>query len=84
LFAFAMVSIGIVFLRRSPDFAHLDSAFKVPFYPVLPIISFILCVILMLELKLFTWVAFFIWLIIGLFVYFGYGYRHSSVRNKNN
>ena len=84
LFAFAMVSIGIVFLRRSPDFAHLDSAFKVPFYTVLPIISFILCVILMLELKLFTWVAFFIWLIIGLFVYFGYGYRHSSVRNKNN
>lgn len=84
LFAFAMVSIGIVFLRRSPDFAHLDSAFKVPFYPVLPIISFILCVILMLELKLFTWVAFFIWLTIGLFVYFGYGYRHSSVRNKNN
>lgn len=82
LFAFAMVSIGIVFLRRNPEFSKLESAFKVPFYPVLPIISFILCVTLMLELKAFTWIAFFIWLVIGLFVYFGYGYRHSAVRNQ--
>lgn len=83
LFAFAMVSIGIVFLRRSPDFNKLESSFRVPFYPVLPIISFILCVTLMLELKAFTWIAFFIWLAIGLCVYFGYGYRNSAVRNKN-
>lgn len=83
LFAFAMVSIGIVFLRRNPEFSQLDSAFRVPFYPVLPIISFILCVILMLELKAFTWIAFFIWLIIGLIFYFSYGYRHSVVRKRH-
>lgn len=82
LFAFAMVSLGIIFLRRDPEFKDLDSAFKVPFYPVLPIISFILCAILMLELKLFTWIAFFIWLIIGLILYFSYGYRHSIARNQ--
>ncbi|WP_461240008.1 amino acid permease [Paucilactobacillus sp. N302-9] len=82
LFAFAMVSIGIVFLRRDPQFSKLDSAFHVPFYPVLPIISFILCVILMLELKLFTWIAFFIWLVIGLVIYFCYGYRHSKARQN--
>lgn len=80
LFAFAMVSIGIVFLRQNPAFKDLDSAFKVPFYPVLPIVSFILCLTLMLELKAFTWIAFFIWLILGLCVYFSYGYRHSVVR----
>ncbi|WP_137597749.1 APC family permease [Paucilactobacillus kaifaensis] len=82
LFAFAMVSLGIIFLRRDPEFKDLDSAFKVPFYPVLPIVSFILCAVLMLELKLFTWIAFFIWLALGLILYFSYGYRHSIVRNK--
>ncbi|GAX02634.1 amino acid permease [Secundilactobacillus pentosiphilus] len=82
LFAFAMVSIGIVFLRRNPEFNELDSAFRVPFYPVLPIVSFILCVILMLELKTFTWIAFFIWLAIGLIFYFSYGYHNSVVRNR--
>ncbi|HBF73668.1 MAG TPA: amino acid permease, partial [Lactobacillus sp.] len=84
LFAFAMVSIGIVFLRRNPEFKELDSAFRVPFYPVLPIVSFILCITLMLELKSFTWIAFFIWLAIGLVFYFSYGYRHSVVRNRHN
>lgn len=77
LFAFAMVSIGIVFLRREPEFKNLDTAFKVPFYPVLPIVSFILCAGLMLQLQLFTWTAFFIWLVIGLIIYFSYGYRNS-------
>ncbi|WP_461240011.1 APC family permease [Paucilactobacillus sp. N302-9] len=84
LFAFAMVSIGIVFLRRDPQFKNLDTAFKVPFYPVLPIISFILCVALMFELRLFTWTAFFIWLVIGLIVYFSYGYRHSVAGLKEH
>ncbi len=84
LFAFAMVSIGIVFLRRNPEFNQLDSAFRVPFYPVLPIVSFVLCVVLMLELKAFTWIAFFIWLIIGLIFYFSYGYRHSAVRRRHD
>lgn len=82
LFAFAMVSLGIIFLRRDPKFKNLDSAFKVPFYPVLPIVSFVLCVGLMLQLQAFTWEAFFVWLVIGLVIYFGYGYRHSKARQN--
>ncbi len=84
LFAFAMVSIGIVFLRRDPKFKNLDTAFKVPFYPYLPILSFILCVGLMLQLKPFTWIAFTIWLIIGLIIYASYGFHHSKIRNALN
>ncbi|KIS02718.1 hypothetical protein WDC_1723 [Paucilactobacillus wasatchensis] len=38
----------------------------------------------MLELKLFTWIAFFIWLLIGLVLYFSYGYRHSLARNQRH
>lgn len=81
LSAFAMVSLGIVFLRHDERFRGLDTAFKVPGYPYLPIISFLACVYLMSQLQAFTWEAFGIWVVIGLIVYATYGYRHSRVRN---
>lgn len=80
LSAFAMVSLGIVFLRRDDRFKDLDTAFKVPGYPVLPIVSFLACLYLMTQLQAFTWAAFGIWVAVGLVVYIGYGYRHSRVR----
>ncbi len=80
LFAFAMVSIGVVFLRRDKVLGHVEKSFKVPFYPVLPIVSFLMCLYLMTRLRAFTWIAFIIWLIIGLIVYFSYSYHHSIAR----
>ncbi|HAT55093.1 MAG TPA: amino acid permease, partial [Lactobacillus sp.] len=82
LFAFALVSLGVVFLRRNPAFAHAKAAFHVPLYPYLPILSFILCVGLMLMLQVFTWVAFVIWQAVGLSIYAMYGYRHSHARRN--
>lgn len=82
LSAFAMVSLGIVFLRRDARFKNLDTAFKVPGYPWLPIISFLACLYLMSQLQRFTWEAFGIWVVIGLLVYGGYGYHHSRVRSE--
>ncbi|TDE50187.1 amino acid permease [Nonomuraea mesophila] len=75
LFAFVVVSIGVVVLRRTrPD---LPRAFRAPLVPVLPILSVLACLYLMLNLPVQTWLRFVIWMIIGIVLYFAYGYWHS-------
>jgi APA family basic amino acid/polyamine antiporter len=75
LFAFMVVSIGVMVLRRSrPD---LERAFRVPLVPLVPILSVLACLYLMLNLPVETWLRFVIWMVIGVVVYFAYGYRHS-------
>ncbi|MDJ0316941.1 MULTISPECIES: amino acid permease [Arthrobacter] len=77
LSAFVMVSIGILVLRRKrPD---LKPAFRVPFGPVIPILSTLLCIYLMLNLATLTWVFFAIWLGVGLVFYFSYGHWNSRL-----
>jgi APA family basic amino acid/polyamine antiporter len=77
LFAFVLVSIGVVVLRRTrPD---LPRAFRTPWVPVVPVLSVLACLWLMLNLTVTTWERFVIWLIIGFAVYFGYGRRRSRV-----
>jgi basic amino acid/polyamine antiporter, APA family len=77
LFAFILVSIGVIFLRRNrPD---LERAFRVPWVPVIPIAAALICFYLMLNLAVETWARFVIWMAIGLVIYFGYGQRHSRV-----
>jgi APA family basic amino acid/polyamine antiporter len=77
LSAFVLVSIGVVILRRKrPD---LPRAYRVPFSPVLPIVSALLCLYLMLNLTTLTWVRFVVWLVVGIAIYFAYGWRHSRV-----
>src|SRR5260370_42262218 len=75
LFAFVLVSLGVLFLRRTqPD---RPRGFRVPFVPLFPIISVVLCVALISGLLLITWVRFFVWLGIGLLIYFMDSRRHS-------
>ncbi|WP_140909048.1 amino acid permease [Cognatiluteimonas lumbrici] len=77
LSAFVLVSIGVVVLRRKrPD---LPRAYRVPFVPVLPIASALLCFYLMLNLTTLTWVRFAVWLAAGMVIYFAYGRRRSRV-----
>jgi APA family basic amino acid/polyamine antiporter len=78
LFAFIVVNIGVVILRRTkPD---LERGFRVPFVPLFPIIGTILCLYLMKYLETATWLRFAGWLIVGLVIYFLYGVRHSRLR----
>jgi APA family basic amino acid/polyamine antiporter len=78
LFAFVIVNIAVIVLRRTrPD---LERGFRVPFVPVFPIIGAALAIFLMTYLERPTWERFFIWMIIGLVIYFGYGRRHSRLR----
>ncbi|MEW5808645.1 MAG: amino acid permease [Actinomycetota bacterium] len=80
LFAFVLVSAGVLVLRRTrPD---LPRGFKTPWVPVLPALSIIACVWLMLNLTGLTWIRFLIWMAIGVAVYFLYGRRHSLVARR--
>ncbi|RLK49478.1 amino acid permease [Microbacterium telephonicum] len=77
LSAFILVSIGVVVLRRTrPD---LRRGFRVPWSPVLPILSAIVCTYLTLNLSVETWLRFLIWLALGFAIYFAYGHRHSRL-----
>ncbi len=75
LFAFILVSAGVIRLRKTqPD---RPRGFRVPLVPYLPIFSIVCCLILMTSLPLETWVRFFVWLAIGLTIYYFYG-RHRT------
>jgi len=75
LFAFALVSLGVIILRRTqPD---RKRAFRVPFVPWFPLISIVLCGGLMTGLTVITWVRFLVWLVLGLLIYIFYS-RHNS------
>ena len=80
LFAFALVSLGVIFLRRKqPD---RPRAFRVPFVPWFPLISVVLCVGLMTGLTVITWIRFVVWLAIGLCIYIFYSRHHSEFAKR--
>ncbi len=82
LFAFILVAVGVIVLRRTrPD---LERAFRTPGVPVVPILAVLAAFYLMLNLPASTWVRFFIWMAIGVAVYFLYGARNSRLVTDPN
>lgn len=79
LFAFIVVSLGVLVLRKTQP--NLKRAFKVPFVPVIPILAILFCGYLALQLPSTTWITFAIWISVGLVVYFLYGRRNSKLNN---
>ena len=80
LFAFALVSIGVLVLRaKEPD---RPRPFRTPFMPWVPILSVASCLFLMIQLPTVTWIRFGLWLAIGLVLYFLYGFKHSRLRER--
>ena len=76
LFAFVLVSLGVIILRRrQPD---RKRGFKVPLVPWFPLISIILCGGLMTGLTVITWIRFVVWLVLGLCIYALYSRHHSE------
>jgi APA family basic amino acid/polyamine antiporter len=77
LFAFLLVCVAVIHLRRSAPRA--DRPFRTPGVPWLPVFGIGFSLLLMLGLPLATWLRLWVWLAIGLVIYFGYGHRHSVV-----
>ncbi len=79
LLAFVIVCAAVMILRvRRPD---LKRPFRTPWVPVVPILGIIVSLGLMASLNGVTWIRLFVWLIIGLIIYFTYSVKHSRVRN---
>src|SRR5947208_1380080 len=78
LFAFALVSIGVIVLRYTDP--ERPRPFRVPFVHFVGIVGALLCVFVMKGLPKLAWVRFGWWLVIGLVLYFAYGYTHSTLR----
>jgi APA family basic amino acid/polyamine antiporter len=77
LFAFVLVNIGVIVLRRTrPD---LPRSYRVPFNPWFPLIGIAFAVYLMVDLPVSTWIRFVVWLLVGLVIYAVYGFRRSKV-----
>lgn len=80
LFAFILVNIGVIILRNTrPD---LPRSFKTPLYPFTPILGALMCAVLIFSLDVVTWITFVCWLILGLFLYFSYGFHKSKLARQ--
>ncbi|MGO9043993.1 MAG: amino acid permease [Mycobacterium sp.] len=81
LTAFTVVSIGVIVLRvRQPD---LPRGFKVPGYPVTPVLSVLACGYILASLHWYTWIAFSGWVSVALIYYFVWGRHHSALNDAH-
>jgi len=80
LFAFVLVSIGVIVLRKTMP--NAERKFKCPWVPLVPILTILACFYLMSALPIVTWIRFIIWLLIGLVIYFIYGRHHSILQHS--
>lgn len=78
LFAFVLVSAGVIILRRTRP--ELKRSFRVPAVPFVPAAAILACLWLMVNLSVATWIRFVVWLVLGFLIYFTYGARHSRLQ----
>lgn len=78
LLAFVLVSLGVLFLRRSNPEQHRP--FRTPLVPLVPILGALICLGMIVAIDPFTLKAAFVWMVLGLLVYFGYSQRNSKLQ----
>ncbi len=81
LFAFVLVCAGIIILRKKEP--HLERPFKTPLVPLVPILGIIVCSAMIISLPIPTLMSAFLWLIIGLAIYFIYSSGHARKMREN-
>ncbi|WP_428825050.1 amino acid permease [Azonexus sp. IMCC34842] len=80
LAAFTLISVSVLVLRRTHP--ELPRAFRCPGVPVVPLLSVGFCLFLMAHLQVLTWIAFLVWLVLGLAIYFLYARRNAVLHNQ--
>ncbi len=80
LFAFILVCVGILILRKRDPERH--RSFRTPWVPFVPVAGVLSCGYLMLGLPWVTWIRFGVWLAVGLVIYFAYGLRRSTLEGR--
>ncbi len=78
LFAFVVVCSAVLIMRRTNP--NAERPFKAPLYPLTPILGILICLLLMFSLPEENWLRLFIWLVIGIIIYFFYSIKHSKMR----
>ncbi|KAA9339456.1 amino acid permease [Hymenobacter busanensis] len=78
LLAFVMVCVGVLIMRKREP--NAPRSFRTPWVPVVPILGIVTCLVMMFSLPGDTWLRLFVWLAIGLVIYFSYGKKHSKLR----
>lgn len=81
LFAFVLVCVGILIMRKSNP--ELPRPFKTPLVPYVPILGIIVCSLMIIALDAFTLKAAFVWMLLGLIIYFTYSRKNSHLHKKN-
>jgi APA family basic amino acid/polyamine antiporter len=76
LFAFVIVCTGVLILRYTDP--HAKRAFRAPGGTATPVLGIITCLYLMAGLPRDTWMRLFVWLVVGLVIYFGYGMKSAG------
>jgi APA family basic amino acid/polyamine antiporter len=80
LLAFVIVCAAVLIMRyKHPE---AERPFRVPFFPVLPVLGILTCLVLMFSLPVENWWRLIIWLVIGFGIYFGYGRHHSVMARE--
>lgn len=78
LFAFILVCIGVIILRKADP--NRPRPFKTPLVPIVPILGVIVCAAMIIGLDSKTQITALVWMLIGLFIYFGYSKTHSKLQ----
>jgi APA family basic amino acid/polyamine antiporter len=78
LLAFVLVCLGVIILRKKDP--GLQRPFKTPLVPLVPILGMIVCTAMIISLWGLTLLSAFIWMILGLLIYFGYSKKNSKLK----
>ncbi|WP_322992746.1 amino acid permease [Limnohabitans sp.] len=80
--AFAVVNVGVMVLRRQRS--GTQAGFRMPLYPLIPLLALVLIAVILAGLDTATWLAFLVWMTLGMVFYFAYSRRHSELNNHHD
>jgi APA family basic amino acid/polyamine antiporter len=81
LFAFLLVAVGVLILRKRDP--NRPRTFRAPGGKIAPILTIATCLLLMAGLPILNWIRFFVWLTIGLIIYFSYSRSRSTLGRES-